>query len=130
MRNLAFNEPGTPDADLSMMGDDLPIDFDHLQRFTLGNRCLEREVLTLFRTQARTCIDRLRQAEDDKAWHEAAHTLKGSAAGIGAWAVQEAAREAERLTGSERQSGGEVAIAGLETAVGQTDVFIAQFLNE
>ena len=130
MRNLATNQSEALEPDLSMMGDDLPIDFDHLQRFTLGNRCLEREVLTLFRTQARTCIDRMRQADDDKAWHEAAHTLKGSAAGIGAWAVQEAAREAERLAGPERLSGAEAAIAGLESAVGQTDVFIAQFLNE
>lgn len=109
---------------------DLPIDFDHLQSFTLGNRNLEREVLTLFRAQSRQCLDRLRAATDDRAWKEAAHTLKGSASGIGAWDVREASEKAERLQGAERQGGGSAAIAELEAAIAQTDVFIAQFLNE
>ena len=122
---MASLNPGRSEA-----GDDLPIDFEHLQSFTLGNRNLEREVLTLFRDQSRLCIDRLRSAADDKSWKEAAHTLKGSASGIGAWAVRDATEKAERLAGPARIVDGTAAITAVESAVDETDVFIAQFLNE
>lgn len=117
-------------ADDPTVGGDLPVDFDHLQRFTMGNRSLEREVLSLFRTQSHACIDRLKTAADDRDWREAAHTLKGAAAGIGAWAVHDASGKAEKLQGDERLRDGAAAIGLLEAAVGDTDTMIAQFLNE
>jgi HPt (histidine-containing phosphotransfer) domain-containing protein len=73
-----------------------PVDLVHLARYTMGNRDLEREVLTLFARQSDIYVDRLRKARDAMAWMEAAHTLKGSAKGIGAWQVAEAAESAER----------------------------------
>lgn len=109
---------------------ELPIDFDHLQRFTMGNRSLEREVLDLFRTQSHSCVERLKGAGDDRAWREAAHTLKGAAAGIGAWAVHEASRAAEKMQGEVRTRDGQSAIGALEAALCDTDAMIAQFLNE
>jgi len=130
MGSHVLSRQDTVECDPVAMDDEMPIDFDHLQRFTLGNRSLEREVLTLFRTQSRICLDRLRAAHSDRAWKEAAHTIKGSAAGIGAWAVQEAARSAERLVGDERLADGDAAIAELEDTLEKTDVFIGQFLNE
>ena len=56
-----------------------PVDLVHLSRYTLGNRSLEREVLSLFLTQSAIYLQRLRDAGTDKDWADAAHTIKGSA---------------------------------------------------
>lgn len=120
----------TPSSSDHLGGSDMPIDFDHLQRFTMGNRSLEAEVLSLFRSQSHSCIERLKTASDDRDWHEAAHTLKGAAAGIGAWAVHEASRTVEQMQGNVRVSDGYTALDTLEAAISDTDAMIAQFLNE
>ncbi|MGH6866065.1 MAG: Hpt domain-containing protein, partial [Methyloceanibacter sp.] len=60
-----------------------PVDLVHLSRYTLGERDLEREVLELFCSQSLVYLERLREAQSDKEWIEAAHTLKGSARAIG-----------------------------------------------
>ena len=73
-----------------------PIDHVHLGRYTLGNRALEIEVLQLFAGQAPSTLADLAAAHDAKAWHIQAHTLKGSARAVGAWALATAAEEAER----------------------------------
>ena len=78
-----------------------PVDLGHLRRFTLGNYALEREVLQLFAEQAPLILQRLELARTDKAWRDAAHTLKGSAGAVGAHAVARAAAEAELLRGDE-----------------------------
>ncbi len=74
----------------------VPIDHAHLARYTMGNRSLEIEVLQLFSGQAPETLASLMAAKDPKAWHIAAHTLKGSARAVGAWAVATAAEEAEK----------------------------------
>src|ERR1700744_2239715 len=66
------------------------IDGDHLERMTLGDRRLEREVLELFVRQTGIMLNRIPGAEPALA-AAAAHTLKGSARGIGAWRVARAA---------------------------------------
>jgi HPt (histidine-containing phosphotransfer) domain-containing protein len=66
-----------------------PIDIRHLQRMTLGDAALEREVLALFSLQAARLIDELATRPAGAA--SLAHTLKGSALGVGALAVAEAA---------------------------------------
>jgi HPt (histidine-containing phosphotransfer) domain-containing protein len=70
------------------------IDRAHLSRMTLGDRGLEQEVLQLFDRQAALLIERMRHG-DGPAVGALAHTLKGSAAGIGAGAVAHAAADAE-----------------------------------
>ncbi len=70
------------------------IDRAHLSRMTLGDRGLEQEVLRLFDRQAALLIERMRHG-DGPAVGALAHTLKGSAAGIGASAVAHAAADAE-----------------------------------
>ena len=65
--------------------------------YTLGDGGLEREVMDLFLGQIGSLLQALHDAHDPKAWHSAAHTLRGSAATVGADAIAEAAREAERL---------------------------------
>jgi HPt (histidine-containing phosphotransfer) domain-containing protein len=69
------------------------IDRRHLARMTLGDRSLEREVLQLFVRQTTLMLARMAGAAPALA-AASAHTLTGSARGIGAWRV---ARAAERL---------------------------------
>ena len=80
--------------------DDRPIDLVHLARATLGDRSLEREVLQLFDRQSALLIARLRNAGPDGV-AMIAHTLKGSARGIGAWRVARAAEAVELAGGTE-----------------------------
>lgn len=79
-----------------------PIDLVHLSKYTLGNRSLENELLGLFRTQADVYLARLAEAGDDAEWKNAAHSLKGSARGLGAWALGDLAEEAEKLAAEAR----------------------------
>jgi HPt (histidine-containing phosphotransfer) domain-containing protein len=86
------------------------IDEDHLGRMTLGDRKLEREVLEIFVRQTVIMLERIVGGEPALA-AASAHTLTGSARGIGAWRV---ARAAEWL---ERAAGGHSDPAELEQAV-------------
>jgi HPt (histidine-containing phosphotransfer) domain-containing protein len=74
-----------------------PIDRKYLSRFTMGNPALEREVLELFAAQTLLYLDQLRSAQTRKAWSEAAHTIKGSAAAVGAARLAGLAETAEKL---------------------------------
>jgi HPt (histidine-containing phosphotransfer) domain-containing protein len=76
------------------------IDDDHLGRMTLGDRSLEREVLEIFARQTTLMLRRLAEAEPGRA-AAAAHTLKGSARGIGAWRVAQAAERLEQVVAAE-----------------------------
>ena len=69
--------------------DDGPIDFDHLKRMTLGDAGLEQEVLAMFAAQSAKLAGMLAAMPSDAA--ALAHTLKGSARAIGAFAVADAA---------------------------------------
>jgi HPt (histidine-containing phosphotransfer) domain-containing protein len=71
------------------------IDRGHLAQMTLGDRKLERELLRLFEQQAELLIARMR-ASEPAAVATLAHTLKGSALGVGAGNVAQAAAAAER----------------------------------
>ena len=70
------------------------LDRDHLARMTFGDRGLEREVLQLFDRQSEILLERMR-ASEPAAIATLAHTLKGSAVGIGATRVAAAAAEVE-----------------------------------
>lgn len=88
-------------------GDHKPtvIDEHHLRRMTLGDRRLEREVLELFLRQTTLMLDRIVGAEPPLA-AAAAHTLKGSARGIGAWRMARAAELVEQTAGGDGEDGG------------------------
>lgn len=77
----------------SLVPDDTPIDMAHLSRATLGQRSLEREVLELFDRQSADIIARLTHRVPES--RMLAHTLKGSAQGIGAFGVVTAAQQFE-----------------------------------
>jgi len=71
------------------------IDTEHLSRMTLGELSLQREVLALFDRQADILLPRIRQGAPAMA-AASAHTLKGSAVGIGAFKVARAVEQVER----------------------------------
>jgi HPt (histidine-containing phosphotransfer) domain-containing protein len=73
------------------------IDMDHLARYTMGNRELERELLRLFRAQLRTQVSGVAHARDAEDWRFATHTLKGVARSIGAWAIADIAEKLEQI---------------------------------
>ena len=82
------------------------VDFPkHLEGFAAGDEALIEEVLELFRQQAdpvaHRCLD---PAAGDGAWRDAAHSLKGSALGVGAFAVAKAC-EGGRAAAFERPLG-------------------------
>lgn len=70
------------------------IDFAHLERMTLGEREVELEVLALFKQQLVDLLGRLEKLPREGV--SLAHTLKGSARGVGAFAVGDAADRLER----------------------------------
>jgi hypothetical protein len=80
------------------------IDLAHLARMTLGEKSLEAEVLELFDRQAGILLARMRKAPPPAAG-AFAHTLKGSALGIGAWQVAEAAAAVERVASDSNPAG-------------------------
>ena len=71
------------------------IDLSFLDRVTFRNRLLAREVLGLFGQQAEILLTVIAEAGDERTRHEAAHKLKGSARGVGAFDVARAAEEIE-----------------------------------
>jgi HPt (histidine-containing phosphotransfer) domain-containing protein len=131
---MQLNAEGMPAALLGRDGDEnspvmqRPVDLVHLARYTLGNRALEREVLELFRTQSRLYLTRLKGAGNEKAWRDAAHTIKGSARGIGAWRVAKRAESAEGLKGKTFKSSRENAVHSLEAEINETNGFIQALL--
>jgi HPt (histidine-containing phosphotransfer) domain-containing protein len=104
------------------------IDIEHLARMTLGDRGLEREVLQLFDRQVDILMPRL-TGDDPAATAGAAHTLKGSARGIGAWAVATAAEAVEQLAGSRNRAEFASSVRRLVAVTDQVRVAIASRLK-
>ncbi len=75
-----------------------PVDLVHLSRQSLGDRSLEREILSLFKSQSALYLDRLSNAKTSDERKLAAHTILGSARGIGAWIVAHEAKSIEANT--------------------------------
>jgi HPt (histidine-containing phosphotransfer) domain-containing protein len=101
------------------------IDLVHLGRMTLGEKSLEAEVLALFDRQTDMLLTRMEQAPPAAA-AAFAHTIKGSARGIGAWRVAEAAEAVERAAAGSADLTG--VIGGLAAAVDEAHSAIADLL--
>jgi Hpt domain len=104
------------------------IDLAHLGRMTLGERTLEAEVLTLFDRQADVLLARMRDCAP-AAVAAFAHTLKGSARGIGAWRVAAAADAVEMNVIACNAGGVAGAVARLSAAVDEAKAVIADRLQ-
>ncbi len=108
------------------------IDLDHLDRYTGGDPALNAEILRLFEGQASEMLGRLEALgagpADAKLWREITHTLKGASRGIGAFALGDAAAEAEQAAADRT-----AAVAALERLKRQSaavTAFIAEILNQ
>ena len=108
-----------------LVPDDGPIDLDHLKRMTLGDESLESEVLAMFAAQSVRLIAALAELPEEAG--ELAHTLKGSARAIGAFAVADAATALETalMDGKDPTE----ALAELADAVAQTRTTIDALLR-
>ena len=105
-----------------------PIDMAHLSRQTLGDHNLELEVLRLFDEMSHVYYGRLETSTTVQDLLVNLHTLKGAAAGIGAFGLAELARIAE----AELRDGAPVnpeRIDDLHVAVEELSAFIAQRLK-
>ena len=105
---------------------DQPIDRTHLFKMTLGDQSLEAEVLRLFERQSAMLLGRMSVSESDKL-RALAHTLNGSARGIGAWRVAHAAQAVEAAAAD--PSLAEPAIAALRAAIEEAVGAIEQLLR-
>jgi HPt (histidine-containing phosphotransfer) domain-containing protein len=110
------------------------IDEVHLERMTLGDRSLEREVLEIFARQTTMTLQRIVGAGPARA-AAAAHTLKGSARGIGAWRVAQAAERLEQVAAETADESADntamgAAIAELEAASFEARVAIGLRLGD
>src|ERR1700692_1135285 len=116
----------TASSALSAAGSDRQravIDDDHLSRMTLGDRRLEREVLEIFVRQTVIMLDGIAGA--------AAHTLTGSARGIGAWRVARAAEHLERIAnGKSGAAALDEAVEELKSATVEASAAIAARLGD
>lgn len=83
------------------------VDKAHLERMTGGDQDLALEVLGLFREQVELWSRLLHPSIDTSDWGNAAHTVKGSARGIGAWQLAELCGDAEHASRQGPMSRGE-----------------------
>ncbi|MEJ2378895.1 MAG: Hpt domain-containing protein [Pseudolabrys sp.] len=107
--------------------DEPVIDRAHLAQMTFGDRSLERELLELFDRQAAMLIARMRQS-DPGVVATLAHTLNGSARGIGAGEVARAAEAAE-LAACEPAGACAAAVERLAAAIEDARALIGDMLR-
>ena len=89
----ALQTRSTPD------GETPPVVFDraHLSHYTMQSADLETEIINLFLQQLPSTVEMIASAGTEDDWKLYTHTLKGSAAAVGAWKLQEIAIELESL---------------------------------
>ena len=108
-----------------------PIDLSHLARYTGGDKTLNAEILKLFDGQVSEMVSQLLSildARDSRKWREVTHTIKGAARGVGAFAMGEAAADAEPVDpGTEHDRAMEV-IEALRVEGEAVQAFIAEYL--
>lgn len=103
---------------------DGPIDMKHLCHYTMGDVDLAKEVLNLFRVQAKLYVEALQNPGTPDEWKLAAHTLKGSAQSIGADQLAEAARACEKIVSGQSESSWDDAVNAMAAAFLAVDNFI------
>jgi HPt (histidine-containing phosphotransfer) domain-containing protein len=109
-----------------------PVDLVHLARYTGGDQALNAEVLQLFVNQAGELVRRMDgvlQTGDVKIWKEVAHSLKGAARGIGAFAMANAAEACEPIDPASDNNGAAGALRALKSDSDAVKIFIDAYLN-
>jgi len=126
----AVSHPGSP----AVRRDDSPIDLVHLARQCQGDPDLEKELLGLFRLQARALAAQLSDPSTMSPELNAnvAHKLRGSALAVGAGRVARAARALEdsALAARDRRPAGAEWAAAMERAIAALSEAVAEAVAE
>ena len=101
-----------------------PVDLVHLSRQSLGDRSLENEILRLFHNQSKFYMDRLENATTAEERKMAAHTVVGSARGLGAWKVASEAELVEQSCSRGRD------VSSMKQAVEEANHHIEALLSD
>ena len=115
-----------PGMECATAKEDCPVDLVHLSRQTLGDRELEKEVLNLFVNQSTLYLRRLQEANSIKERKSVAHTIQGSARGLGAWQVAEEAAKFEACC--TRKTARKADCQGLANAVDNANAYIRELM--
>lgn len=86
------------DNELKLHEQGQKIDYAHLNRMTAGDISLILEVAGIFRNQSQMWQKLLDPNTPTQEWMVGAHTLKGSASGIGAWELAKVCAAAEEAS--------------------------------
>ncbi len=104
---------------------DEAIDLVHLNRYTMNNVELEKEILQLFCTQCDDYVNNLKTAlEDAEGWKQFTHALKGSSRGVGAWRIAAETQAAELMIGDALYTDRISAIHAITIAVEEVSIFV------
>jgi HPt (histidine-containing phosphotransfer) domain-containing protein len=109
-----------------------PVDMVHLSRYTGGDAALNAEILQLFANQSAELMTKLQavlEARDLKGWKEITHSLKGAARGIGAFALADAAANAEPVEPAPDNLGALNALQTLKQETKSVQLFISAYLG-
>ena len=110
---------------------DVPVDLDHLARYTGGDKTLNAEILRLFDGQITDMVSQLQsiiEQRDLKMWRQVTHTIKGAARGVGAFAMGQAAADAEPVDPAVHPDKAGAALESLKTQGHAVQAFIADYL--
>lgn len=108
-----------------------PVDLDHLDRFTGGDKTLNAEILRIFDGQIGELSARLLRVleeRDARSWRELIHAIKGAARAVGAFSMGEAAAAAEPLDPAMSRDRALEAFEDLESKSEAVRAFIAAYL--
>jgi HPt (histidine-containing phosphotransfer) domain-containing protein len=109
-----------------------PVDLAHLSRYTGGDPALNAEILQLFAGQSAELMLKLQsvlEARDLKGWKEITHSLKGAARGIGAFAMADAAANAEPALPASDNTAAIRALQSLKLEAETVQSFIGAYLG-
>ena len=108
-----------------------PVDLSPLARYTGGDKTLNAEILKLFDGQVSQMVGQLLgvlEQRDARRWREVTHTIKGAARGVGAFAMGEAAADAEPVDPVTNPDRAIEVIEALRIEGDAVQAFIAEYL--
>ena len=110
------------------VADPLVFDRVHLARYTMDSIDLEREIIQLFLAQLPETLAMIGAAVEAAEWKLATHSLKGSAAAVGAHRINRLAEALERF-GVEAEPQKDAMIRDLDQAVGEFRDLVARIYS-
>jgi HPt (histidine-containing phosphotransfer) domain-containing protein len=131
MQRALFSHERTGGLAMNLKIDETVLfDTDHLETYTLGDHSIENEVLHMFLDQTALYMERLQCPRDAKDWYETAHSLKGSAKGVGAFKVGKRAEQLEKIKEPLKESVRMAILTLLQSDLDKTKIEIMRHLDK